>query len=52
MKTWYTKKKKKKVGKNLFKLHSCFNGKKKSLFFSILITSKIKKKIIFQTNNH
>ena len=28
----YKKKKKKKVGKNLFKLHSCFNGKKNHYF--------------------
>ena len=29
----YKKKKKKKVGKNLFKLHSCFNEKKTIIIF-------------------
>ena len=41
-----------KLGKNLFKYTVVLMKRKKSLFFLILITSKIKKTIIIQTNNN
>ena len=30
-----------KLGKNLFKLHNCFNERKQSLFFSIFFFEKL-----------